>query len=69
MFHVDRDASKVALGGASGEVEPRWRSPAVGCAVGDGEHLRSLGAVEIPRSEYLSRLKVVVKQPSPPWSD
>ena len=66
MFHVDRDASKVALvslvgrlahGGVTRLLDVQWAT----------EHLRSLGAVEIPRSEYLSRLKVVVKQPSPPW--
>ena len=66
MFHVDRDASKVALvslvgrlnhGGVTRLLDVQWAT----------EHLRSLGAVEIPRSEYLSRLKVVVKQPAPPW--
>ena len=66
MFHVDRDASKVALvalvgrlahGGVTRLLDVQWTT----------EHLRSLGAIEIPRSEYLSRLKAVVKQPSPPW--
>ena len=66
MFHIDRDASKVALvslvgrlahGGATRLLDVQWAT----------EHMRSLGAIEIPRSEYLERLKVAVKQPSAPW--
>jgi len=67
MFHVDRDASKVALvslvgrlnhGSADRLLDVQWAT----------EHLRSLGAIEIPRSEYMSRLKAAVAQPSPPWT-
>jgi leucyl/phenylalanyl-tRNA--protein transferase len=59
MFHRVTDASKVALvalvgllGGAAGATEGRvldvqWVSP----------HLASLGAVGIPRAEYLARLR------------
>ncbi len=66
MFHVDRDASKVALvslvgrlahGDAARLLDVQWAT----------EHLQSLGAIEIPRSEYLARLKGAVKQPSVPW--
>ena len=66
MFHVDRDASKVALvslvgrlahGDAARLLDVQWAT----------EHLQSLGAIEIPRSEYLARLKGAVKQPSAPW--
>lgn len=66
MFHVDRDASKVALvslvgrlahGGATRLLDVQWAT----------EHMRSLGAVEISRGEYLSALQVAVKQPSAPW--
>lgn len=66
MFHVDRDASKVALvalvgrlnhGGVVRLLDVQWAT----------EHLRSLGAVEIPRSDYLKQLGMAVKQPSPPW--
>ena len=66
MFHVDRDASKVALvslvgrlnhGGVARLLDVQWAT----------EHMQSLGAVEIPRSEYLARLKTAVKQPSAPW--
>jgi leucyl/phenylalanyl-tRNA--protein transferase len=66
MFHVETDASKVALLGlvdelrASGGADDRlldvqWQTP----------HLTSLGAVEIPRSEYLRRLARAVALPSP----
>lgn len=60
MFHLERDASKVALvalvdalGGAAGAAEGRlldvqWPTP----------HLRSLGVVSIPRREYLARVAV-----------
>ncbi|MCY4036264.1 MAG: leucyl/phenylalanyl-tRNA--protein transferase [bacterium] len=66
MFHVDRDASKVALvalvarlahGGVSRLLDVQWAT----------EHLLSLGAVEIPRSDYLVRLKAALRQPEPPW--
>ncbi len=66
MFHVDRDASKVALvslvgrlahGGVTRLLDVQWAT----------EHLRSLGAIEIPRDEYLARLKSAVNQPSAPW--
>ncbi|MCQ3809134.1 MAG: leucyl/phenylalanyl-tRNA--protein transferase [Acidimicrobiia bacterium] len=66
MFHVDRDASKVALvslvgrlahGGVTRLLDVQWAT----------EHMRSLGAIEIPRSEYLGRLKAAVKQPSASW--
>ena len=66
MFHVDRDASKVALvslvgrlnhGGVPRLLDVQWAT----------EHMASLGAVEIARSEYLARLKLAVKQPSAPW--
>ena len=54
MFHVERDASKVALMGlvdlmrSTGMtlLDVQWCS----------EHLASLGAIAIPRGAYLSRL-------------
>lgn len=69
MFHdreVGRDASKVALvhlvehlraaGDAADRVlDVQWSTP----------HLASLGAVEIPRSQYLRRLRVALRLPDP----
>lgn len=65
MFHRERDASKVALVGL------------VGILAGDGhhrlldvqwatDHLRSLGAVDVPRSDYLARLAPALELPPPP---
>ncbi len=61
MFHRRRDGSKVALvglverlraGGAT-LLDVQWTTP----------HLASLGAVEIPRVDYLDRLAIAVAQP------
>ena len=69
MFHVDRDASMVALvalvvawrAGPAEVVARRlldvqWSTP----------HLASLGVVEIPRREYLRRLDLALDAPAPP---
>ena len=62
MFHVSRDASKVALvhllvvmsnGGRLLDVQ--WQTP----------HLESLGAVVIGRDEYLRRLPKALAAPGP----
>ena len=65
MFHRDRDASKVALVGlvtllrADGDprrlLDVQWRTP----------HLASLGVVEVPRAEYLARLRAALACPPP----
>ncbi|WP_084634572.1 leucyl/phenylalanyl-tRNA--protein transferase [Propionicicella superfundia] len=71
MFHdpeIGRDASKVALVGlverlrAAGTPERRlldvqWRT----------DHLATLGAVEIPRAEYLTRLRAALPLTEPDW--
>lgn len=64
MFHRATDASKVALvhlvdvlrdaGGAVLDVQ--WTTP----------HLASLGAVDVPRREYLARLAAALGRPKPP---
>ncbi|HET7689040.1 MAG TPA: leucyl/phenylalanyl-tRNA--protein transferase [Nocardioidaceae bacterium] len=69
MFHVERDASKVALVALvdllSDEyvdrrlLDVQWQTP----------HLESLGVVEVPRREYLVRLERALAVPLPPcWS-
>jgi leucyl/phenylalanyl-tRNA--protein transferase len=63
MFHRQPDASKVALVGlveqlrAAGAslLDVQWATP----------HLKSLGAVEVPRREYLARVREAVLQPQP----
>lgn len=65
MFHRRRDASKAALARLveimSELPEPlldvQWQTP----------HLRSLGVVEIPRSDYLGRLAGSLEAPGPDW--
>jgi leucyl/phenylalanyl-tRNA--protein transferase len=61
MFHRRRDGSKVALvglverlraGGAT-LLDVQWTTP----------HLVSLGAVDVPRTEYLARLATAIAQP------
>ena len=64
MFHVRTDASKVALIVLVEQLRSR------GCQLLDvqwcTEHLASLGAVEIPRAEYLERLAGAVATDSEP---
>jgi leucyl/phenylalanyl-tRNA--protein transferase len=63
MFHRQRDASKVALvtlvgalqGNEAAILDVQWVTP----------HLASLGAVEIPRAEYLARLPAALAAPLP----
>ena len=60
-FHVRTDASKVALvalvdllrGGGADLLDVQWVTP----------HLASLGAVEVPRHEYLARVAAAVAAP------
>ena len=60
MFHVETDASKVALAALVDRLRARdfalldlqWVTP----------HLAQFGAVEIPRKEYLTRLKAAVER-------
>ncbi len=66
MFHRARDASKVALvhlvdllraDGVPGRLlDVQWTTP----------HLASLGAVDVPRQEYLRRLQHALDLPLPP---
>ena len=60
MFHSETDASKAALAGLVDWLGPdvlldvQWLTP----------HLASLGATEIPRTEYLTRLAEAVTRPA-----
>ena len=66
MFYRERDASKVALvalvgllkaDGIPGRLlDVQWTTP----------HLASLGAVDLPREEYLGRLRRALELPLPP---
>jgi leucyl/phenylalanyl-tRNA---protein transferase len=54
MFFREPDASKIALATLAAQIE-RWGFSLIDCQVMN-PHLRSLGAREIPRSEFLERL-------------
>lgn len=66
MFHVETDASKVALfalvellGGAGSKLlDVQWTTP----------HLISLGATDLPREDYLERLAEAVATDVDPWA-
>jgi leucyl/phenylalanyl-tRNA---protein transferase len=65
-FHRARDASKVALvalvdvlrSGDAMLLDVQWTTP----------HLASLGAIDIPRAEYLRRLDAATQVVSGPWN-
>jgi leucyl/phenylalanyl-tRNA--protein transferase len=67
MFHHASDASKVALLNAvellrAGGIvlfDVQWVTP----------HLESLGAVEMPRAEYVRRASDAVRRSGPEWPD
>ncbi len=64
MFYAERDASKVALvalvdgmrKGGGFLLDVQWATP----------HLRSLGAIEVPRERYLDMLSEALAYPLPP---
>jgi leucyl/phenylalanyl-tRNA--protein transferase len=65
-FHVRTDASKVALvalverlraAGGARLLDVQWTTP----------HLRTLGAVDIARDEYLARLRAALSAPAARW--
>lgn len=64
MFHHERDASKVALVHLVDAIGPntdalldvQWVTP----------HLATLGAIDLPRTEYLRRLQRALQLPLPP---
>jgi leucyl/phenylalanyl-tRNA---protein transferase len=62
MFHRSRDASKVALVALVERMRDRGMSllDLQWCT----SHLASLGAIEVPRDEYLRRVAVAVSQPA-----
>jgi leucyl/phenylalanyl-tRNA--protein transferase len=69
MFHRETDASKVALTGLV-QLLRRWDFHFIDCQL-TSEHILSLGAVEIPRSEFLVELERALAHPDPAfhWTD
>lgn len=63
MFHLEPDASKVALVGLVERLR-RSAQPVLLDTQWRTDHLASLGVVEVPRAEYLSRLAEVIDLPT-----
>jgi leucyl/phenylalanyl-tRNA--protein transferase len=64
MFSRRADASKVALVCLARQLE-RWGFELVDCQMST-RHLASMGARDIPRAEFLSIVKRLVRMPAPP---
>lgn len=64
MFSRVPDASKVAIVHLARQLA-RWGVPFIDCQVRSA-HLVSLGAVELPRREFLRQITALVAQPGPP---
>ena len=66
MFSRVRDGSKIAIVRLAAQLG-RWGVPFIDCQV-RSEHLVRLGAVELPRREFLRRLPALVAAPDAlPW--
>jgi leucyl/phenylalanyl-tRNA--protein transferase len=66
MFHRVRDASKVALVGLVDLLTDEYADRRLVDVQWLTDHLATLGVVEIPRSVYLSRLRIAQSLPLPP---
>ena len=68
MFSRATDSSKVALAGLCQQLS-RWNIPLIDCQV-HSDHLASLGAQEIARSEFMEHVTKLSQQTPPnlPWS-
>lgn len=66
MFHTTRDASKIALAHLARQLES-WQFGMIDCQM-NTPHLASLGAREIPRTEFITRLQELVNcEPVTHW--
>ena len=67
MFSRVTDGSKVAIAWLAAQLR-HWQVPFIDCQV-PSPHLARLGAVEVPRRDFLRRLAPLVQDdvPSPPW--
>ncbi len=62
MFSREKDASKVALSCLCRQMR-RWDYPLIDCQVSN-PHLASLGAIELPRSEFIAKIEWNADQPT-----
>jgi leucyl/phenylalanyl-tRNA--protein transferase len=64
MFTRKPDASKIAIVLLARHLA-RWQVPMIDCQMRT-EHLASLGAIEIPRQQFVRRVEALVQQPPVP---
>lgn len=62
MFSREKDASKVALSCLCRQMR-QWDYPLIDCQVSN-PHLASLGAIELPRSEFIAKIEWNADQPT-----
>jgi leucyl/phenylalanyl-tRNA--protein transferase len=62
MFQLERDASKVALYHLVEKLK-KWKFLMIDAQV-ETEHMKSLGAINIPREEFLNLLESALKKPT-----
>jgi leucyl/phenylalanyl-tRNA--protein transferase len=65
MFSRRTDASKIALAYLAAQLA-RWDFPWIDCQLETG-HLRSLGAVPMPRHRFVREVARLVREPAPAW--
>ena len=65
MFSRRTDASKIALAYLSAQLV-RWDFPWIDCQL-ETDHLRSLGAVPMPRRRFVTEVARLVGEPAPGW--
>ena len=65
MFHRERDASKVALLGLVDLLRDQYADQRVLDVQWQTPHLAALGAVEVPRADYVARVAAAVALPLP----
>jgi len=68
MFSFVRDGSKIALVALCQQLQ-RWQFPLIDCQI-YSDHLASMGAIEIPRTEFVRQLGLFCPQAQlrPQWS-
>jgi leucyl/phenylalanyl-tRNA--protein transferase len=65
MFHCVTDASKIALA-ALVALCRQHKIPQIDCQQNTG-HLASLGASEVPRNEFVNRVRILAQAPAIDW--
>lgn len=66
MFSRRTDASKIALFCLAAQLD-RWGFPWIDCQL-ETDHLLSLGAVAVPRRQFVAEVARLVREPAPDWS-